>query len=144
MEEFAVAAEQSNGVMATLVRIRAWQPGDGLVCSFSGHAKTSPCGPPVAVTVTHATRKCWRDWCKDGCSHCDRTTRRTVCRNHIPGLYAPGVVNAEARKAAQERLVVAYWDEYQRYIEEETRARREKAFEFADAEVRRIVMGEDA
>jgi hypothetical protein len=134
--------DQRTGAFRRSIFIRAWNPGDGLTCSWAKSAKTTPCGPPVAVTVTESRERCWRDWCKGGCASCNKAVRRTVCQNHIPGLYNSGEVNAEARKAATERLAVEHWEDFQRYIDEETRSRREKAFRFADSEIRRIVLGE--
>lgn len=113
--------------------IRSWKPGDGLSCAFAKKApRENPCGKPVAVAVTEDIREP-RD---------RRKVRRLVCINHIPGLPRPHAIGAEARKAAAERLIVEHWDDYQRYLEEETQARREQAFEFADPEIRRIVLGE--
>lgn len=136
-DEYAPLRESST----RSVYIRSWKPGDGLICSFARMAKATPCGAPVAVTLTEERLKCWRDWCKGDCSQCNKAVRRAVCRNHIPGLYSSGEVNLEARKAAAERLAVAHWDEYRQYLTEETQTRREKAFEFADPEIRRIILG---
>lgn len=139
-EQFAALTESKS----LRIYIRSWQPGDGLACTYAKAAKATPCGRPVAVTLTEEERPCWRGaGCMGPTCGCKKSVRRTVCANHIPGLYRSGEVNAEARKAATERLAVAHWDDYQRFLEEETRSRREKAFQFADPEIRRIVLGEN-
>ena len=140
-EDFPVTTVQSAGYhRKDLVRIRTWKPGDGIACVWTHKAKRTPCGPPVAVTLTEVRENCWRDRCSEGCDSCVKTKRRIVCRNHIPGLYDSAQLNIEARKAAGERLVVAHWAEYQQYIDDETEARRREAFERADPEIRRIVL----
>ncbi|SES03585.1 hypothetical protein [Streptomyces qinglanensis] len=142
MEEFTANTVQKigSGDRRDLVHIRAWTPGDGISCAWACKPKSTPCGPPVAVTLTEVRECCWRDRCNDRCRPKIRAKRRVVCRNHIPGLYDSWQINLEARKAATERLVVQHWDEYQRYVEDETAARRQEAFEFADPEIRRIVL----
>ncbi|MFZ3592258.1 hypothetical protein [Streptomyces sp. BH104] len=130
MTEYTLLEENHNA----RIFIRSWTPGDGLVCAFAKRApRETPCGKPTAVAVTEDIREFGRR----------RKFRRVVCINHIPGLPRPGEIGLEARRAANERLAVAHWDEYQGYLDEETHARREKAFEFADPEIRRIVLGVD-
>lgn len=128
MSEYTLLEENQN----SRIFIRSWAPGDGLVCAFAKRApRETPCGKPVAVAVTEDIRQYGGN----------RKIRRIVCVNHIPGLPRPGDLSIEARKAAAERLVVEHWDDYQRYLEEEMQARREGVFEFADPEIRRIVLG---
>ncbi|MEV7034550.1 hypothetical protein AB0N99_30515 [Streptomyces sp. NPDC093272] len=140
-EEFAALTESKS----LRIYIRSWKPGDGLACTYSKAAKSTPCGPPIAVTLTEEERPCWRSaGCFGPTCGCRKAIRRTVCANHIPGLYRSGDVNAEARKAAAERLAVLHWEDYQRFLSEETSTLRAKAFEFADPEIRRIVLGEES
>lgn len=113
--------------------IRAWQPGDGVTCSFSRMQRGMPCTPPVAVTITEDKREQFGKYSRS-------KTRRIICRNHLPGLSRPAEVNADAKKAATERLIVEHWDAYQQYLAEETRARREAEFDFADPEIRKLVL----
>ncbi len=119
--------------------IRAWQPGDGVTCSFARMQRGMPCTPPVAVTVTEDKREHFGKY--------NRTkTKRIICRNHLPGISCPSQINADAKKAATERLIVEHWDDYQKYLAEETLARREAEFDFADPEIRKLVLaaGDDA
>lgn len=118
------------------VFIRSWRPGDGLVCT---HAKVAPrdlpCSEPVAVVLSEEKREPLGRYGRRA------GTQRVVCRNHAPGLARPHQLNADAKTAASERLIVEHWETYQRYIEEELAARTAAALEFADPEVRRIVLG---
>jgi hypothetical protein len=129
MDEYTLLEENS----ISRIYLRSWVPGDGLTCAFAKRApRETPCGKPVAVAVTEDVREFGKK----------TKFRRVVCVNHIPGLPRPGELSLEARKAAAERLAVEHWDDYQRYLEEETQARRASAFEFADPEIRRIVLGD--
>ncbi|MER6832673.1 hypothetical protein ABT320_01565 [Streptomyces cellulosae] len=125
------------------VLIRSWEPGDGLTCSNAKGAPSElPCGRPVAVTITEDLDPCWRNHCqKRDCGHRPRRRRRVVCVNHIPTLKSPGEVTAAARKAATERLIVEHWDEWQKYLDAATAVAVAEQFEFADPEIRRVVMG---
>lgn len=125
------------------ILIRAWQPGDGLICSFSKRApRERPCGRPVAVTITQDLRPCWRSWCRDSARECDcgRRTRRLVCANHIPSLASPGAISVEARKKATERLLVEQWDTWQRYVKELTDEAVAQQFAGLDPEIVRIIL----
>lgn len=127
MDEYTLLEENRN----SRISIRSWKPGDGLTCAFAKRApRETPCGKPVAVAVTEDIREYGKN----------AKFRRVVCVNHIPGLPRPGDLALEARKAAAERLVVEHWDQYQKYLEEATQALRAGAFEFADPEIRRIVL----
>ncbi|MEU6279761.1 hypothetical protein [Streptomyces sp. NPDC047028] len=126
------------------ILIRSWQPGDGLICAHAKRApREMPCGKPVAVTITEDLDPCWRAGCGTrACAHRPKSRhRRIVCANHIPTLASPGEVTAGARKTATERLIVAHWDEWQKYLDEETAQAVAKRFEFADPEIQRLVMG---
>jgi hypothetical protein len=120
------------------VFVRAWEPGDGIVCAFAKAApRELPCSEPVAVVLSEAARPSTGRYSRSN------TLRRVVCRNHAPGLARPHEVNADAKRAATERLIVEHWETYQGYVEEATRARQDKELEFADPQVRRLVLGED-
>lgn len=90
--------------------IRAWQPGDGLICS-AGNRGRSPirCTSPVAVMRTkgRGTDPDWRTY--------------VLCSLHVTGVIRDltrdshrqiGLKTA-AQKAAQEQVIAAHWDEYQ-------------------------------
>ncbi|MCT9092931.1 hypothetical protein N4G70_29265 [Streptomyces sp. ASQP_92] len=113
--------------------IRTWAPGDGVTCSFARMQRGTPCTPPVAVTITEDKREHFGKYSRT-------KTKRIVCRNHLPGLSRPSEINTEARKAATERLIVGHWDEYQSYLAQETASRREAEFDFADPEIRKLVL----
>lgn len=134
MSNFTLADES----LTTRTYIRAWEPGDGLTCHFAKRApREQPCGQPVVVALVEEQPI-------TGGYRRKVTRTRVVCRNHVPGLTRPSEISAEAKKAAVERVIVEHWDDYQRYIAEETVARQEKALEFADPEIRAIILGTEA
>lgn len=134
-DDFKLVQESS----CARVFVRSWVPGDGLVCTFSKAApRELPCGAPVAVVMTEDPRSVSQSG-----RFSRAATRRIACRNHAPGIARPHEINSEAKRVAAEQLIVEHWDLYQQYLEEATSAAQEKALEFADPEIRRIVLGED-
>lgn len=115
------------------VAIRAWEPGDGLSCSFSKSFSRIQCGQPVAVVIT-----------KVGANTTygrGRTIRRVACALHLPGIAkAPHQVSAEAAKAAQERIVADHWDDYQAVLKEELSRRLGEVYEGIDEPLRRLII----
>lgn len=128
------------------IYVRSWRPGDGLTCS---HAKSAPsklpCGRPVAVAVSEKIFNYCRcsSWEPRSRCRCEpKRFRRVVCLGHMPELKKPHEINAEATRVAHERLAAAHWDEWQKYVDEEVERAVAAQFEFADPEIRRIVLGD--
>lgn len=120
--------------------IRAWEPGDGLECSYANRsARHFPCGPPVGLVTVHtrevvgaAVSGWWRY----------KATSRAVCAHHLPGVASPGELRQAAEKAALERLATNHWDEYRDCLDKEVRDRRAAAIDVADEKLRALLLAE--
>lgn len=88
--------------------IRAWVPGDGLVCSSAALAKNPSmrCGVPVAVIINERAARMGRQM---------NPISRNVCALHLAGQFGVnrGAMRAKADAAAREQVLAAHWDEYQ-------------------------------
>lgn len=92
--------------------IRDWQPGDGIRCRYFKRAPLNfPCGVPVKTKVQTYTLPGGR-----------RGTRTDpLCENHKDvGRAVPSQMAAAADKAARERLIATHYEEYQRFLVEES------------------------
>lgn len=109
--------------------IRAWRPGDGLMCSFAPRASVDrPCGRPVAVRVT--------SWLGRG----SQLRTSIVCMYHIGAAFlSPASLRAEAERVAREKIVVDHWDDYQGAVRAELNARIEAALIELPEDLRQII-----
>lgn len=112
--------------------VRAWEPGDGVRCTWTGRNRVKPCGRPVAVVIVREEH--------GGYGGRPTTIRRVVCVNHLPGLKPAGEATVEAAKAAAERVITDHWDEYQAHLKAESERRLAERFEFADEAIRALVL----
>ena len=93
----------------TQFTVRAWEPGDGLRCSYAKNAPRSrPCGRPVAVKIGQDTRTV----------RAASSRHYVVCAYHLSTAITPGEMSAEAETAAREKVLAEHWDEYQQAIQE--------------------------
>lgn len=86
--------------------LRDWRPGDGITCSFKGRSAFE-CGAPVKTRVIAYEAV--------GRKHSSR--RQPLCAVHASATEVQGA-SATVRRQASDRLIVAHWDEYQRYLAE--------------------------
>lgn len=91
--------------MTTQGEYRDWQPGDGLTCRFARQAPLEiPCGRPVRTAISVHTVA----------GRNPRTHVSPLCANHADfGMPPPLQVMTASKRAAQEALTVAHWEEYQ-------------------------------
>lgn len=96
------------------VEMRAWQAGDGLMCSSRTARSKVSCGPPIAVLKTRTTTS--RSWSARDPQY--QIRNYLMCEHHVAntlsgaGYKVPGITT-EADKEAREAVLAAHWDEYQ-------------------------------
>ena len=92
--------------------LRDWQPGDGLVCSYSKRSPI-PCGRPVKTAVSTESQ---------GPQRGNRIMRRPLCELHAAGRMggmSPGQLRMQAERNAYQWLAHKHWSEFTEYVEQE-------------------------
>lgn len=96
------------------VLVRAWEPGDGMLCHASSHNKRISCGEPVAVVKMARLNK-------DRTGRWDRIVyTRVACIRHLAKFFDGEVsptVDVELERQSLEELAQRYWDQYQKIRE---------------------------
>lgn len=109
------------------VEIRAWQAGDGLMCSSRTARSKVSCGPPVVAMLTRTIENRWNR----GDDPKYQIRRYLMCEHHVAntlsgaGYKVPGITT-EADKEAREAVLAAHWDEYQSELARRVIQKREE------------------
>lgn len=98
--------------------IRAWVPGDGLMCSAGSARSSVRCTTPAAVLRTKFIDAGWHN------RNAPTTTLRVLCAIHAAeavrnatGEKGQGI-KTEAQRIAKEQIIATHWDEYLAAVED--------------------------
>ena len=120
--------------------IRAWTPGDGLMCSSGRQGRTAvQCGVPVAVIATGEGEKYQRARVRNVCAIHAATLVRQLMREQ----RAEATIKTDAQRIARERVLAAHWDEYQAAIDDAIFVEQEKAFAWLPDELREAILSNE-
>lgn len=135
----------ASGPQGNHAEIRAWQPGDGLRCSWAKTNYTHPCGTPVAVLRQGALRAHYG-------SHemRDESRRSLICSRHVADAVKRYIgdgatITFTAEKIARETVLAAHWTEYQDILATQIMSEREGALSLLPESLREcFLISEDA